>query len=164
MLIQTKHRFVSVTSHNRGSIPARARASHPPPAEIARLAPRGAEFPSYADFSCTRATRRRGRFWPPQAEPGETKVEPNTGLSSRERSRAQGPPYQTRSTCPVAARAVRHDTTMVRHGAGCTLSSDRGVFSVTVKHTARRGNRDLMDGVDSRMVTWATSSSLEIGE
>ena len=78
------------------TVPARARASHPPPAEIARLAPRGAELPSYADFSRTLAARRRGRFWPPQAGPGETKVKPNTGLGSRERSRAHGPLYQTR--------------------------------------------------------------------
>ena len=68
------------------TVPARARASHPPPAEIAGLAPRGAELPSYADFSRTRAARWRGWFWPPQAGPGETKVEPNTGLGSRERS------------------------------------------------------------------------------
>ena len=55
------------------TVPARARASHPPPAEIARLAPRGAELPSYADFSSTRVARRRGRFWPPQAGPGRQK-------------------------------------------------------------------------------------------
>jgi len=32
---------------------ARARASHSPPVEIARLVPRGAELPSYAYFSRT---------------------------------------------------------------------------------------------------------------
>ena len=78
------------------TVPARARASHLPPAEIVRLVPHGAELPSYADFSCTRAARRRGRFWPLQARPGETKVKPNTGLNSRERSGVHEPPHQTR--------------------------------------------------------------------
>ena len=45
------------------TIPARACASHLPPAKLARLAPRGAELPTYTNFSRTRAAKSKGQFW-----------------------------------------------------------------------------------------------------
>ena len=52
------------------TVPARARASHPPPAEITRLAPRGAELPSYANFSCTRQPGGGDGFGPRRPDQG----------------------------------------------------------------------------------------------
>jgi hypothetical protein len=82
------------------TIPARACQSHPPPSEIAPNRPRAAELCSYAGIWRSSGARRRGHFFLPRAGLPDHKRPPNTGLCSRGRSRALGPPVQTRPWFP----------------------------------------------------------------
>jgi hypothetical protein len=85
------------------TIPARARQSHPPPSEIAPNHPRATELCSYAGIWCSSGARRRGHFCLSRAGLPDHKRPPNTGLHSRGRSRALGPPVQTRPLPPSSS-------------------------------------------------------------
>jgi hypothetical protein len=82
------------------SLPARARASHPAAARNRPHAPPRARLGRNEDFRRFQRARRRGQLWLPRARPPHGPMPQTQKVAAHERSRARGPPLQTRPTSP----------------------------------------------------------------